>query len=202
MKKFIDFLYIALLAVMPFALASCSDDDENSDEGQSDYLEITLNGKTYKEYIPVFGYVFFEGSQTDSRGRLITLTFVSLDGFSDKYGFKILPGISHYTNKSQLLSASPGNYPHHGDFGNIMQGPLDCENFTLITDLEITNSGEYYELVNGTHNVKSIKDVGDGVQVEGSFTGTYKCESSNRQCEMKGKYRMTLNVLSSNNPLD
>lgn len=43
---------------MPFALASCSDDDENSDEGQSDYLEITLNGKTYKEYIPVFGYVF------------------------------------------------------------------------------------------------------------------------------------------------
>lgn len=33
---------------MPFALASCSDDDENSDEGQSDYLEITLNGKHTK----------------------------------------------------------------------------------------------------------------------------------------------------------
>ncbi len=64
------------------------------------------------------------------------------------------------------------------------------------------SSGEFYELVKGTNNVKSIKDVGDGVQVEGTFTGTYECESNNRQCEIKGKYRMTLNVVSSNNPLD
>lgn len=202
MRKFIDFLSITLLAIMPFALASCSDDDDNSGEGKTDYLEITLNGKTYRENIPMFGYVFFEGSETDSKGKLITLTFVTLDGFSDKYGFKILPGISHYTKKSDLLSSSPGTYPHHSDFGNITQGPLDCENFTLVSDLEIISSGEFYELVKGTNNVKSIKDVGDGVQVEGTFTGTYECESNNRQCEIKGKYRMTLNVASSNNPLD
>lgn len=64
------------------------------------------------------------------------------------------------------------------------------------------SSGEFYELVKGTNNVKSIKDVEDGVQVEGTFTGTYEYESNNRQCEIKGKYRMTLNVVSSNNPLD
>lgn len=201
MKKFIDYLFIVLLVVLPFSITSCSDDD--SDGGSSDYIEVTFNGKTYRESIPGFGYTIQNGTETDSEGRRITITRGAADSFSDKYGFTFMPEIAHFSNKADLMAAKPGTYLHKDDFwGNIWEGDTPVENFTLVTELEIFESDTYYELKNGQHQVTSIKEVGNNVQIEGTFNGTYYCDENNKQCEIQGKYRMTLNVNSGNNPLD
>ena len=108
---------MALLALLPLSLTSCNDDDDVNN-GNSDYIELTFNGKTYRESIPVFGYVILDDALTDSEGKRVTLTNVSLDAF-DKYGFSFMPSIGHFTKKSDLVSAKTGEYLHKSDFGYI-----------------------------------------------------------------------------------
>ena len=74
----------------------------------------------------------------------------------------------------------------------ILEGELVCENFTLVSDIEI--SLDYYEFAYGTHQVTSIREAGNNAQIEGTFQATYKCEETGRQCQVQGKYRMTLDV--------
>lgn len=200
MKKFNFCLVMVLLAFLPLVLTSCNGDDDDFES--SDYIEVTLNGKTYKETIPVFGYVFLDGTETDSKGRRITLTNVALDAF-DKYGFSFMPSIGHFSKKSDLLAAKTGEFLHKSDFGNILEGEFKVENFTLVTDLEIFDDDTFYELMDGKHYVNSIKEVGsEEVQIEGTFSGTYYCSDNDKECEIQGKYKMTLNVHNSNNPLE
>jgi hypothetical protein len=192
MKTFADYLFIALLTLLPFSFTSCGGDDDL--EGNSDFIELTFNGKTYKESIPVFGYVFLEDVFTDSEGRGITITNVSIDAF-EKYGFSFMPSIGHFARKADWEFAKTGECLHKYDFGNIWEGEFDVENFTLVTELEIYADGTFYGLMDGKHYVNSIKDVKDGVQVEGTFSGTYYCSENRGECEIHGRYRMTLNVI-------
>lgn len=138
MKTFADYLFIALLTLLPFSFTSCGGDDDL--EGNSDFIELTFNGKTYKESIPVFGYVFLEDVFTDSEGRGITITNVSIDAF-EKYGFSFMPSIGHFARKADWEFAKTGECLHKYDFGNIWEGEFDVENFTLVTELEIYADG-------------------------------------------------------------
>lgn len=203
MKKFINYLFMTLLTFLPLTLTSCNDDDNDNLKGEtSDYIELTFNGKTYRGSIPVFGYVILDDTETDSEGRRITITNVVVDAF-DKYGFSFMPSISHFAKKSDLMSAKTGEYLHKSDFGNIWEGEFNVENFTFVSDLEIFDDNTYYELIDGKHYINSIKETGDEwVQIEGTFTGNYYCSENNKECEINGKYRMTLNVHNSNNPLN
>ncbi len=189
MKKFIYLLSTVLCLLLSFT--SCGKDDDPS-IGDSDYIEVTFNGKTYTETIPSWGYVILDNAGTDSQGRPISFTNVVIDKFEDQYGFTFMPSIAHFARKSDLMSAEPGKYPHQSDFGNILEGELVCENFTLVSDIEI--SLDYYEFVYGTHQVTSIREAGNNAQIEGTFQATYKCEETGRQCQVQGKYRMTLDV--------
>ena len=142
----------------------------------------------------MFGYVFLEDVFTDSEGRGITITNVSIDAF-EKYGFSFMPSIGHFARKADWEFAKTGECLHKYDFGNIWEGEFDVENFTLVTELEIYADGTFYGLMDGKHYVNSIKDVKDGVQVEGTFSGTYYCSENRGECEIHGRYRMTLNVI-------
>ena len=155
-------MFVALLVFLPLSVTSCSDDDD-LETGSSDYLELTFNGKTYRESIPAFGYVFLDVTETDSEGKRVTITSVSADLFSDKYGFSFMPSIGHFSGKEDLMAAKPGAYLHKHRFGSIWEGEFTVENFTLVTDLEIYSTDSYYELTNGTHQVTSIKEVGNDV---------------------------------------
>lgn len=203
MKKFIYFLFVMMCVAAPFALVSCSDDDDEgggTSAGSSDYLEVTLDGKTYMEDIPAWGYVYLDGTETDSEGNRVSIVNVVIDSFGDQYGFSFLPSIAYYSMKDKLMTAEPGAYLHKNRFGNIWDGEYYCENFTMVSDVEIGTS--YYELVSGTHQIRSVRSVGNEVQIEGTFDGVYKCDKSQSQCEVQGKYRMTLDVRTSANPLD
>lgn len=201
MKSITYYLTMTLLVLLPLSLTSCNNDDD-LENGNSDYIELTFNGKTYKESIPAFGYAILDGTETDSEGRRVTLTNVIVDAF-DKYGFSFMPSIGHFAKKSDLMSAKTGEYLHKSRFGNIWEGEFNVENFTLVTGLEVFDDNTYYELTNGKHYVNSIKEIGnEEVQIEGTFNGTYYCSDNDKECEIQGKYRMTLNVHNSNNPLD
>lgn len=102
--------------------------------------------------------------------------------------------------KDKLMTAEPGVYLHKNRFGNIWDGGYYCENFMMVSGVEIGTS--YYELVSGTHQVRSVRSVGNEVQIEGTFDGVYKCDKSQSRCEVQGKYRMKLDVRTSANPLD
>lgn len=194
MKKFIYFLVAVMCSALSCTLVACNDDDDTggTSSSSSDFLEVTLNGRTYTETIPFWGYVILEGTESDSEGNRISLTNVAIDTFADKYGFSFLPSIAHFSSKEKLMSAKTGSYPHQDSFGNLLHGEFYCENFTFVSDVEIGD--DYYGLVSGTHQVVSIKDVEDKVQIEGTFTGTYRCERKNTDCEVQGKYRLTLDV--------
>lgn len=201
MRQKLYFLFLVLLFITPYSLISCSEEDDAPDT-DSDYIEITFNNKTYRETIPSWGYNILDGTETDSVGNRISLTNVMFDEFEDKYGFSFCPGIAHYSKKEDLMAAKPGTYPHQDIFGNITEGEFFCKNFTLVTGLDIFDTNTYYRLKNGTHQVTSIKEVEDYVQIEGKFDGIYEDEDTNKKCEIQGKYRMTLDVHNSNNPLD
>lgn len=88
MKKFIYFLFVVICVAAPFALVSCSDDDDEgggTSAGSLDYLEVTLDGKTYMEDIPAWGYVYLDGTETDSKATgfllsmwLLTVSVISM----------------------------------------------------------------------------------------------------------------------------
>lgn len=195
MNRFFNFFFMVVLALLPFSLASCSDnDDDAAGEGNgSDFVEITFNGKTYRGNIPAWGYAILDNDRTDQAGKSISITNVIIDNFSTKHGFFFMPGIAHYAQKSDLLNAKPGMYPHRCEFNSLGQWDTSCENFTLVTNLESADHNDFFELQNGTHQVKSIKEVGGKVQVEGVFDGIYKNDNAS-QYNIRGKYRMTLSV--------
>lgn len=200
MRKFIYSLYIILL-IVPFMLISCDLDDDDLNESKSDYIEVTINGKTYREDIPIWGYVILDGTERDSKGNVISLTNVVSDSFEEKYGFSFSLSMAHFASKEDLMASKNGEYLHNERFGNVWEGEFFCENFTLVSDLEI--NFDYYRFIKGTHYVRSVKGVGNDVQVEGTFDGLYECEENNKQCEVQGKYRMTLDVHDTSiNPLD
>ncbi|OKZ11143.1 MAG: hypothetical protein BHV76_05020 [Phocaeicola plebeius] len=129
--------------------------------------------------------ILSDAYETDSEGRRITLTNVSIDAF-DKYGFSFMPSIGHFAKKSDLMSAKPGEYLHKSAFGNIWEGEFNVENFTLVTDLEIFDDETYYELMNGKHYVNSIKEIGnEEVQIEGTFNGTYYAATMIKNAKFK-----------------
>ena len=180
-------------------LPSCNEEDNPIDE-TSDYLEVTLNGKTYREKIPNWGYSYFDATDKDSSGKPISVNNVIVDLY-EKYGFSFFPMIAYYSKKTDLMAAKPGKYLHTNNIWKT-GGVSTCENFTLATDLEIFEYGTYYELTSGTHQVNSIKEIGDNVQIEGVFDGVYKCDENNDKRSIQGKYRITLHTHNSNNPLD
>ena len=104
-------LYYLLITIFCFlVLPSCNEEDNPIDE-TSDYLEVTLNGKTYREKIPNWGYSYFDATDKDSSGKPISVNNVIVDLY-EKYGFSFFPMIAYYSKKTDLMAAKPGKYLH------------------------------------------------------------------------------------------
>ena len=185
MKKLHSMMMMLAIMVTALGFAACSDDDDdNNGKGKSgDYIEITLNGKTYKEYL--LG-IYGNGSiAEDSEGRPISLTNTTEDVF-EKYGFSFFMGITHYSRKNELLASKPGTYYCLEDLD-----VYDYDNYKIFVfwpSLMIDYND--YDWVSGTHKVTSIKEVNGEVQVEGNFTGEFEFEGES--CNVKGSYRITI----------
>ena len=171
MKRYLSVLLGVLFSTLFFA--SCSDDDDDS--GSGDFIEVTIDGKTYRHNV----YGFYTQWTIDSE---LVATICSEDVFYDD-GFEFLYGIYHYEDLNKLLKCSTGQY-------GIGIGD-DGDNLDFTADLEYNSGNDWWQAESGTHTVTSIKKVSGGAQIEGSFKVSMYSDDSGYK-EVSGKYRMTV----------
>ncbi len=195
MKKFVAILWMFALAASTTILVSCSEDEDNiistngESSGEGDFIEITLDGKTYRHNVNKSVY---QSTPIIDDGMKMT-AYLSFDNFRD-YGFTFSYGLSHYADQSRLLGCSVGNYPVTS------YGPSD-EDEPLMRNLEFDANlssnvmgRNWVPTGEGTHTVTSIKAAKDDVVIEGTFNITM-CggwDESLEERRVSGKYRMTV----------
>ena len=183
---------VMMLAMMVAALSftACGGDDDNDDIGNgggdssSSYIQVKIDGNTYKESILEWYYAQIDPLGTDNQGNKLTHTYDMYAHFEDTEGFLFMFGITHYRKKDNLLASSPGSYP----FARSIDDDDIYNNlaFTCLYELD----GDEYNTVSGTHQVKSIKSVGSDVRVEGSFTA--ECRYNGDTKNIQGSYSILI----------
>ena len=175
-KNYFSALVCVLLSTLAFTFASCSDDE---DEGGGDFIEVTIDGKTYRHH--VVG-IYAEVPVGDE----MLMTYSTEDVFYDD-GFEFFYGIFHYENQNALLDCSTGSY----GISDYSIYESNARNLDFTASLELNAGDAWWEAESGKHTVTSIKAVENGVQVEGNFDIImYSDENGERR--VSGKYRMTV----------
>ena len=161
-------------------------DNTSGDDGTygDRFVEVKIDGKTYKESFPDWATAQIDPLGTDSQGKKITFTYDMVAHFAKTYGFKFLFGISHYRNKADLLASTPGSYPF----------ALDTSDDKIFNNLAFTCGymldGDEYSAVSGTHQVNSIESVDGDVCVKGSFTAVFKYNGNTKN--IQGSYSIII----------
>lgn len=183
-SKSVERLLMVLLCISSVFLAGCSndDDEENDAIGNTDYIEVTVNGKTYRESVPNFLYATIG---TDTEG--LDLSYSTVDCFSKK-GFSCFYGLVHATHFNDLAKAKPGTYNVTDEISN------NVELFDFSIFYEKGDNGEHYDAVSGTNHVTSVtpQQENDAVIIEGYFDAKMEEMDSYESFRMKGKYRITI----------
>ena len=195
MKRTYIFLLAILLGVASFGFAGCSDSDDgnepNGSNGSSsgDYIEVTINGKTYRHDVRGL----YASVPTDRDGIYL---YASTEDVFDRDGFNVFYSLNCYEDFDRLLQSPTGNH----DVVTVTESVDEADNLSLWLDYE--DADDYYEIESGSHRVTSIKATKvknsygefDAVQIEGTFDLTMTAEyyTSDSQCKIKGKYRMSI----------
>lgn len=181
MKK----IYSIIVILAAISITACGGDDDEIDNGgnASDkyYIEVKLDGRTYNEAIPDWICAQINPIGTDSHNKKLVYTYDMVAHFENN-GFVFMFGIVHYKNKEDLLASNPGSYLCAR---NILDKNI-YNNLTFCPLFEI--DGDEYDLESGTHQVKSIKSIGNKVCIEGSFTNVFKLKGDVRN--ISGSYRI------------
>lgn len=188
MRKVYSTIMMLALMVAALSLTACgsSSDDEEDNGGGSDigYIQVKIDGKTYKESIQYWAYAQIDPFGSDAQGNKLTHTYDMTAHFEDTEGFLFMFGLSHFRNNSALLASNPGSYP----FAKNIDDDAVYNNlaFSCLYELD----GDEYNVVSGTHQVKSIKSIGSDIYVEGSFTAVFSLRGDTRN--ISGSYRMLI----------
>lgn len=178
---------VMMLAMMVSALSftACSKDgDDEGDFGGTNYIQVKIDGKTYRESFSDWAIAQIDPLGSDSQGKKITYTYDMTAHFEDTEGFLFMFGITHYRNKTDLLASSPGSYPFARDIND--DEIYNNLAFTCLYELD----GDEYNAVSGIHQVKSIKSDGSDVRVEGSFTAVFKYKGDTKN--IQGSYSIVI----------
>lgn len=177
MKSWKNYWMIAVMAVLgTWCLTSCSDDDEMS--GGGDFIEVTFDGKTYRE--EMFGIYAMTLVGDD-----LALSYSTEDVFEGK-GFSFFYGMLMPETEHDILDCSTGTYRAVDDFYND-----EVRAFDFTADLEFWDKDEFYYVLDGKHKVTSIRKVDRGIEIEGTFDLTMEDDYTYEKKRVTGKYRMT-----------
>ena len=166
------------MVLVSVAFIACGGDDDNGGSNSSgDFIEVTIDGKTYhKEMYGIYGQ-----ATLGKNGMVLTGTMEDL--FDDE-GFRFFMGLTHSEKKENLLSSPLGNYRVVDDL-RVYNEP---DNLSLYPQYD--ENKHNYKLGNGSHQVTSIKQTKNGVQVCGTFNITMYYHDDS--VLIKGKYAMTV----------
>lgn len=193
MKQLNSIIMLAMM-VAAFGLTACSsDDDDNGDEGggssnsSSSYLEVTIDGKKYKQN---FNLPFVSMTLSSEVEGGLWLSSSIEEGFDGDLDFGI--AIYHKSDINALLQSSlTTTYNVIGNKKNIWQQADKIHNLTL--QLLYRNENGNCEVTSGTHKVTSIKKKNkDEVIISGTFTAKLKDYESSYN--VSGKYQVIVSV--------
>ena len=184
MKKVYSTIMMLTMMVAALSFTACGDDeDDDNPNGGGDYIQVTLDGKTYSDKILNWHYAQVDPVGEDENGKPLTFTYDMYEHFEDD-GFSFMFGVVHYSRNADLLASPTGNY---GCAKDILSDDF-YKNLTFSPSLDIDY--HEYEWKSGTHQVKSIKEVNGKVQLEAEFTSKFEYKGNNKT--VKGKYRITI----------
>lgn len=181
MKKLYSKILMLAMMVTALSLTACggSEDDEINDKlyDASDFIEVTINGKTYFQKM-IGIYVEAGIGEKD-----MVVTAMTEDVFDDD-GFSFFLALTHSKNIDKLLSSSLGNY----GVGDVISIDDEPENLCLYPSYKKDDND--YKLKSGSHQVTSINKTKYGVQVCGIFKVTMFYEK--KSVVISGKYGITI----------
>jgi hypothetical protein len=190
MKRILNFWSVAMVIALCVGFSSCEkDDDELEGGGSGDFIEVTINGETYKD--DVLGWFGFDTSpvSADNIFQQETANF-----FCDIY-------LSFYKNNSSFKNSTPGTYRVIGSWEDFFDKTE--KNFDLLLLFNNDNpSYREFQLQSGAvHNVTDIKfikvntDGSSKYAVSGNFSCQHKDQKTGEIYNTTGKYRYTVTVL-------
>lgn len=192
MKRVYNLLIAILFSAVCFAFAGCSDsgeDDVPNISTNEDYIEVTINGKTYHHSVRGLYGVTLSGIDG-------VLCYSSMEDVFEEDGFNIFYTLNCYEDLKRLLESPTGNY----DIVTTTEDFSSADNLSFYLNYE--DGSDFYEIKSGSHKVTSIKaakvvdiwGTSPAVQVEGSFDLIMTAEyyTGDRQCKVKGRYRMSI----------
>lgn len=179
MKTWKNYWMMAVMAILgTWCFTSCSDDEGGGFGGGSDFIEVTIDGKTYRENMYGIYAMTLVGDD-------LALCYSTEDVFSKK-GFGLFYGMTMPESEEGILNSSTGTYRAvYNFYGD------DVRSFDFTLDLEYYDRDEYYYVESGTHKVTSIRKVDRGVEIEGTFDLRLEENTTYEEKHVKGKYRMT-----------
>lgn len=180
MKKLYSTIMLLAMMVAALSLTACGDDEEEIENGlygSDDFIEVTIDGKTYHK--KMFGIY----SQVEIGKNDMVLTGTTEDVF-DEDGFGFFMALTHSEKKNKLLSSPLGDY----SVGDYLWFDDEPENLCFYPQYE--KNRHDYELSGGSHQVTSIKQNKNGVQVCGKFKITMY--DDDESVVISGKYGMTV----------
>ena len=188
-KNYFSLLILVLLGSLTLTCTSCSDDDDDNGYANGDFLEVTINGKTYHKEVPFPLY----GQYPVNDGDELYATTIPMELFEED-GFDFEINICHYENLNQLLKCKPGEYGIYNLYEYSGNGGYNYKNLDLSTSFLYLGGDGYWDSHSGTHTVTSIKEVKDGAVVEGKFN-IKMCSDTAKDTQISGKYRITLDLV-------
>ena len=178
MKKLL-YLFLAITII------SCGGDDDGNDNNYETYLEIVVNGQTYRE--SVVGYGYGSNSQDCNGTSSFIKPFPEINTASHRYSADIL----HFYNTVDFNETTTGSYPITGNFLD-----NDC-NLTLSLLYSDTSGNNYFNLTNGSHTITRISQLDNDNNdtewvIEGNFTANFEDISSGESFSITGTHRAIL----------
>ena len=158
---------VAVFALCWCALVGCG--DTLGLDGKDDFIEVTVDGKTYKESIPfVANYGMYDLSWYQYNGDRVSFEF------------------TYAMNLNKTASMPTGSYRLFGRHGNNDLGDNVFDLWVAVHDKYEENI-RYVKNGSGSNTVTSVEMKDDEVIVKGKFGG--KLEDGS---EISGKYKLTL----------
>tara|TARA_B110000027_G_C15945343_1_gene223145 strand:+ start:73 stop:624 length:552 start_codon:yes stop_codon:yes gene_type:complete len=178
MKKLI-YLFLALIIV------ACSSGDDGNDNNYETYLEIVVNGQTYRESLVGFGY---GNSSQDCNGlSSFIIPLPEINTASKRYSADIL----HFYQTVNFNEATTGSYPIKGEYLDD-----DCH-LTLSFRLTENSGNNFFNLTDGAHTITGISEISSDNNdtewvVEGNFNANLEDSNSGESISLTGSYRAVL----------
>ncbi len=185
--------FLVLLFGCSVLLTSCKKENQVNENGE-DFLEITANGKTYKNTL-VNGFGFSNISGCNSKPHALS-SISQIDVAALFFGVLL----KHYENNVDFQISNKGTYGVKED--NTFVGPSNSCNLDIevsLDDKTKPNQSTILQASSNSHTVTDIKKISEtstnvSYKVIGIFSSSFK-NSANDLIVITGKYQTTIQVL-------